>query len=217
MPPPFYAHDPFLALHQAMQSRWLDLPAAISSTACEGWALALIGLLAFAWMERDRWRLLAAFVPFAVALAVSGAVVQGLKDLLATPRPLSVYGLQGVRIGLEPLYMFGFPSGHSSAVATFAVYAALAYGARMRWTLGLMLLGGVSRIYVGAHWVTDVVAGWALGGMLGALVYALALWTSPRGHLAALRRERIGRDVRTPGSPRGHPPKGPAREVPRAP
>ena len=217
MPPPFYAHDPFLALHQAMQSRWLDLPAAISSTACEGWALALIGLLAFAWMERDRWRLLAAFVPFVVALAASGAVVQVLKDLLATPRPLSVYGPHGVRIGLEPLYMFGFPSGHSSAVATFAVYAALAYGARMRWTLGLMLLGGVSRIYVGAHWVTDVVGGWALGAMLGAVVYALALWTSPHGHLAALRHGRTGRDVRTPGPPRGYPPKGTAREVPRAP
>ncbi len=217
MPPPFYAHDPFLALHQAMQSRWLDFAAAIISTACEGWALALVGLLAFAWVERDRWRLLAAFLPFLVALAASGAVVQELKDLLATPRPLSVYGPERVTIGLEPLYMYGFPSGHSSAVATFAVYASLAYGARMRWTLGLLLLGGISRIYVGAHWVTDVVGGWALGSMLGAVVYALALWTSPRGHLAALRRERTGRGVRTPRLPPGQPPKGAAPEVPRAP
>ena len=213
MPPPFYAHDPFLALHQAMQSRWLDLAAAIISTACDGWALAVIGLLALAWMERDRRKLLAAFLPLAVALAVSGAVVQELKDFLATPRPLSVYGPQRVRIGLEPLYMFGFPSGHSSAVGTFAVYAVLAYGARMRWALGLMLLGGVSRIYVGAHWVTDVVGGWALGAMLGALVYALTLWTSPRGHLAALRRERSA----SARPPRGQPPKGAAPEVPRAP
>jgi undecaprenyl-diphosphatase len=217
VPPPFYAHDPFLALHQAMQSRWLDLAAATISTACDGWALALIGLFALAWVERDRRKLLAAFLPFLVALAASGVVVQELKDLLATPRPLSVYGPQRIRIGLEPLYMFGFPSGHSSAVATFAVYAALAYGARMRWTLGLMLLGGVSRIYVGAHWVTDVVGGWALGALLGALVYALALWISPRGHLAAVRRERSGSDVRTLGPHRGQPPEGAAPEVPRAP
>jgi undecaprenyl-diphosphatase len=213
VPPPFYAHDPFLALHQAMQSRWLDLAAAIISTACDGWALAIIGLVALAWMERDRRKLLAAFVPLAIALVASGAAVQELKDFLATPRPLSVYGPQRVRIGLEPLYMFGFPSGHSSAVATFAVYVVLAYGARMRAALGLMVLGGVSRIYVGAHWVTDVVGGWALGAMLGALVYALALRTLPHGHQAALRRQRTG----SSRPPRGQPPTGAAPEVPRAP
>ncbi len=213
MPPPFYAHDPFLALHQAMQSRWLDLSAAVVSTACEGWALALIGLVALAWLERDRRKLLSVFLPLALALAASGAAVQELKDFFATPRPLSVYGPDHVRIGLEPLYMYGFPSGHSSAVAAFAVYTVLAYGRRMRWTLGLMLLGGLSRVYVGAHWVTDVLGGWLLGALLGASVYALVLWALPRGQLAALRRTRI----RSSGNAPGQPPKRAAPEVPRGP
>lgn len=190
MPPPFYAHDPFLALHQAMQSRWLDLAAALVSTTCEGFGLALLGIAALGRLEPERKKLLAAFAPLAIALAASAAVVQGLKEIFDTPRPLSVYGPAHVRVGLEPLYAFGFPSGHSSAVAVFAVYLVLAYGRRMGWTLGFMLLGGLSRIYVGAHWVTDVVGGWALGASLGALAHVLALKVSPGGHLAMLREER---------------------------
>jgi len=210
--PPLYAHDPFLALHQAMQSRWLDLPAALLSTACEGWALALLGLVSFGSLERHAKNLAAAFLPFALALIASGALVQEVKDLVATPRPLAVYGPEQVRVGLEPLYMFGFPSGHSSAVGTFAAYAALVYGRRVRWVIALMVLGGLSRVYVGAHWVADVVGGWALGALLGILAYALAVWASPGGHLAVLRRtyaRKAGDGQRVPA--------GAAPEVPRGP
>ena len=190
MPPPIYAHDPFLTLHQALQRPWLDLPAALLSTACEGWALALVGLVVFGARERDARRLAAVYLPLALALLASGAAVQELKDAFGTPRPLAVYGAERVRIELEPLFMFGFPSGHSSAAATFGVYALLAYGRRVRWVLALALLGGLSRIYVGAHWVIDVLGGWALGGSLGLLAYLLARWAWPEGHLTRLARER---------------------------
>jgi membrane-associated phospholipid phosphatase len=174
MPPPFYAHDPFLAVHAALQQPWLDLPAAVLSTACEGWALALLGLAVFAWFERDGRRLAAMYLPLTVALAASGAAVQQLKELFATPRPLAVYGPGQVRVALEPLYQFGFPSGHSSAVAAFGAYALLAYGRRLRWVLAFVLLGGLSRVYVGAHWITDVVGGWALGWSIGWAVHVTA-------------------------------------------
>ncbi|HTP25432.1 MAG TPA: phosphatase PAP2 family protein [Anaeromyxobacteraceae bacterium] len=190
VPPPLYAHDPFLSLHWAMQSRWLDLPAAALSTLCEGWALLLLGLLVFCWMERNPGRVLAVLLPLPLALLASGGLTQDLKELCATPRPLMVFGPHQVRVGMEPLYLHGFPSGHSSAVATFAVYANLVYGRRARWTFGLMVLGGLSRVYVGAHWVTDVIGGWGLGTLLGMLGYGLAIWLFPGGYLARLRRER---------------------------
>jgi membrane-associated phospholipid phosphatase len=187
--PPLYAHDPFLPLHQVLQSTWLDLPMAILTTACEGWALALLGASLYAQRER-RWRTFAAaFLPLAAALLLSGLAVKELKEVLATPRPLAVYG-SAVRLLGEPLLSFGFPSGHASSAAAFAAVTGLLYGGAWHAAWALAVLGGLSRVYVGAHWVTDVVGGWALGATVGMAVYAAALRAHPAGHLAQLRSGR---------------------------
>lgn len=174
MIPGYYALDPFLRVHRALQHPWLDLPFAALSRACEGWALAAIAAATFLWLERDARRALVPLGVFWVALAASGGLVQQLKELFATPRPLAVFGPERVRVSLEPLLTLGFPSGHSSAVATFATFTALAYGRRAAWVWVFMLLGGLSRIYVGAHWGLDVAGGWALGALLGSGAYLLA-------------------------------------------
>ena len=60
---------------------------------------------------------------------------------------------------------YSFPSGHSTNAAT--VFGALAVNLRRRWVtvvaIVLPLLTGISRFVVGAHYPTDVVAGWLLG------------------------------------------------------
>ncbi len=91
---------------------------------------------------------------------------------------------------LEPLIQLGFPSGHSASAATLATFAALAYGRRGAGLFGLAFLGGISRVYVGAHWVFDVLGGWALGGLIGAVVYWAALRLPGGRHLRELRSER---------------------------
>ena len=63
---------------------------------------------------------------------------------------------------------YSFPSGHSSGAAT--VYGSAALCLRKKWATVLAfvlpLLVGVSRVVVGAHFPTDVLAGWALGAVV---------------------------------------------------
>jgi undecaprenyl-diphosphatase len=110
-----------------------------------------------------------------VASVVSGVVIsQTTKMAYARPRP------ELVPHGAE-VYSASFPSGHSMMAAI--VYLTLgALLARTQadthvkaYILGiavlLTIMVGASRIYLGVHWPTDVLAGWVLGG-----VWALACW-----------------------------------------
>ena len=63
---------------------------------------------------------------------------------------------------------YSFPSGHSSGAAT--IYGSAALCLKKKWATALAfvlpLLVGVSRVVVGAHFPTDVLAGWALGALV---------------------------------------------------
>ncbi len=68
---------------------------------------------------------------------------------------------------------YSFPSGHSSsAVAVYGSLAAHEKKKKLLWVLAavLPLLVGFSRVYVGAHFPTDVLCGWALGALIVALI-----------------------------------------------
>jgi membrane-associated phospholipid phosphatase len=94
----------------------------------------------------------------------SACINSGAKGLIAHPRPFDL----DPEVKLYEAKGYGLPSGHSqSAVVMWGI---IALYVRRWWFWGiailLMALIGFSRIYLGVHFPTDVLGGWALGAVL---------------------------------------------------
>ncbi|GGO86584.1 phosphoesterase [Marinobacterium nitratireducens] len=144
---------------------WLQVTA-FGSTAILLPAAVLLGF-GLKWLRRsaDGWRLL-------LLLGLTAGLNSLLKWLFQVARPETGVEVAG----------WSFPSGHSSASSAFfamlAVLLATGHGVAVRrasYLLALMpiLLIGLSRIVIGAHWPLDVIAGWIEGLMAAAM---LRLW-----------------------------------------
>lgn len=133
--------------------------------------LVLIAALAVGFLLLNRQRHAALFVTFSVA---SGAALSSLFKLaIDRPRP-------DIETAVR-VFTSSFPSGHAtvSAVVYLTLGALLAHVTPDRRlaaffltaAIGLTVLIGLSRIYLGVHYPTDVLAGWALG-----TAWALLCW-----------------------------------------
>lgn len=125
-----------------------------------------------------------------VIIAVTGGVA--LSNLLK-------WGFGRPRPDLVPhatmVYTQSFPSGH--AMLSAVVYLTL--GALMARTEAdvrvkayvlfaaclLTVVVGVSRVYLGVHWPTDVLAGWAVGASWALICWLAMLWLQGRGQVEA--------------------------------
>ena len=137
--------DAFFVFVSRVGYAWGVIPADI--------ALCLALLVARRWREAS----------FAiVALAGSGLLNLGAKAFFRRDRP-------SLWESIAPESSFSFPSGHAMGSMTLAaVVVLLAWGTRWRWPVLVLALAftglvGLSRLYLGVHYPSDVLAGWAAG------------------------------------------------------
>ena len=123
---------------------------------------------------------------FPLTLAMGSILFWQKRRLEAITIVMAIGGSLGLNIGLKELFarhrpalweqimqvpFYSFPSGH--AMVSLVFYAVLVYGLirqfrSLRWLMltvgtGLIAAIGFSRLYIGVHWPTDVVAGYAAG------------------------------------------------------
>jgi membrane-associated phospholipid phosphatase len=109
-----------------------------------------------------------------LALLCAYLVVAMLKLSLQQPRPYWLGAVQG--LATEPDY--AVPSGHASnAMVVFGYLAARTAWRNLRPIAGaLIVLVGLSRLYLGVHFPHDVVAGWLVGALV---LFAFFRWSEP--------------------------------------
>ncbi len=104
-----------------------------------------------------------------IALAVSFAIGTFLKKILGRPRPYMV--IQNIHICDKVWKDYSFPSGHTAASFSLAINYSLSYP---QFTIPLALYGvlvGTSRVYLGHHYPTDILAGAILGTLTAAIIH----------------------------------------------
>jgi len=145
--------------------RWLD-ELMLPITYCGNTVVLVIvafGILVFRGGKR--------FFQALSSLLSAGLLVTILKKYFPTARPASM--LTDVNILGPCLQYFSFPSGHTAAVFALACIVRKEFPALVPLFWIMAVLIGISRVYVGAHFLSDVITGAGLGYIAGYTVSLL--------------------------------------------
>jgi undecaprenyl-diphosphatase len=169
-------------LSNPLGPRWVE-EVGRDFTALGGVAVIMLitfSVVAFFWLSSMR----RAAVYVAIASIGSLLISTGLKQLFDRPRPnLVPHG--------SHVYTSSFPSGHSAmAAAAYLTLGLVASQFVPRRRLKVLFIGvamfvtaavGISRVYLGVHWPSDVLAGWAVGLSWALVCWVVAVWLQDHG------------------------------------
>lgn len=105
-----------------------------------------------------------------IIMACSGVLNSIVKSLVRSPRPIGVEGVNSIGEFSAPGY--SFPSGHTQNITTLGVSMYIFTRSRVIFILSVILivLVGISRLYLGLHWPIDI-----LGGFVLSLIISIVL------------------------------------------
>jgi len=105
-------------------------------------------------------------------VGVSGAVLyKWLKQKTLRPRPYEVH--QDIWLTGIPLDRFSFPSGHTLHAVAFTTVALVYYPALASLLVPFAVMVGLSRVILGLHYPSDVLAGALIGLLLAVISFAI--------------------------------------------
>jgi len=125
--------------------------------------IALLFILFLWWKKKDY----AGIVTFVLCVGIGNELNKWVKDLVVRPRPVTADAIEADS--------FSFPSGHAMVGLLLYLFIAHLIAKEIKANAGklilagaafvLILLIGISRIALGAHYPTDVIGGYLLGGI----------------------------------------------------
>jgi membrane protein DedA with SNARE-associated domain/membrane-associated phospholipid phosphatase len=188
-PEHLFVNNAMFHFFRGMRSPHLDhLMISITMLGQERVILPIIIVL-FVWLmiiKRQR----AAYHLLAVGMLGASSIFI-LKHVIQSPRPWGIM--------LSP-HSYSMPSGHSTlstmifmSIAFFIAHSSRAKFHRLIYTSAtiLVLMIGISRLYLGAHWFTDVISGWLLAAILLILII-LSYLREPEKKIQPLHTLSIG-------------------------
>lgn len=162
--------------------KWLDHAAGDLTAIGSVSVLAVLALLVGSFLVLQHKRLEALII--AVAFGGGLTISQLLKEFFNRERPPEIYRA-------SEILNASFPSGHAllSTVVFLTLGAMLTQAAKgqglrifvMSAAIALAVLVGLTRIYLGVHWTTDVLAGWAAGAAWATACWLAGRWLKQRG------------------------------------
>jgi undecaprenyl-diphosphatase len=131
----------------------------------ELWCVAVAGFFLFAGLPGERCAL-----HMVIAGGLGVLAHWGLKRRTCRPRPYAA--CDDMRCCANPLDEYSFPSGHTLHAVSLGIIAIYYFPAAAFAVLPFIALTAVSRVALGLHYPSDVIA----GALIGALLAVLSFW-----------------------------------------